>query len=61
MRRDDMPPLERAVSDTIDEYLIRHHSITTGRTHPDHFLEWLAENGYTVAPIEPQRPQDRRP
>jgi hypothetical protein len=59
MRRDDMPPLQRAVSDVLDEYLIRFHGLTTSHTNPDAFLEWLEEGGYTVvpkqAPAEPRR------
>lgn len=32
--RENLPHRERAISDAIDEYLIRHHGIITGRTHP---------------------------
>lgn len=48
-RRADMDPMHRAVSDVLDEYLIRHHGITTSHTHPEDFLEWLGEYGYTIA------------
>lgn len=51
MRRDDLPPLERAVSDTLDEYLSRHHGIVTSNANPEDFLDWLRENGHAVVPI----------
>jgi hypothetical protein len=50
MRREDMPLLQRAVSDVLDEYLVRFHGLTTSHTNPDSFLEWLGEGGYTVVP-----------
>lgn len=48
--RDGLPPLERAVSDTLDEYLVRMHGITTSHTHPREFLTWLRDNGHEVVP-----------
>lgn len=51
-RRADLPPLERAVSDTLDEYLVRMHGIMSSWAHPDYFLEWLGKRGYTVVAAE---------
>ena len=49
-RRDDLEPLERAVSDTLDEYLSRVQGIfATSWAHPVEFIDWLEERGYTVA------------
>lgn len=48
MNRDDMPPDLRAVSDTLDEYLMRMHGLVVSHTHAEDFIEWLAGNGYVV-------------
>ncbi|MGI5161418.1 hypothetical protein [Microbispora sp. CA-102843] len=53
-RRDDLPPLERAVSDTLDDHLTRHHGIHSSSTHPRDFLETLAERGYQVVELPPR-------
>ena len=47
-RRADLPPLERAVSDTLDEYLARLHGIMSSWAGPQEFLEWLRGRGYEV-------------
>lgn len=47
-RRDDLPPLERAVSDTLDEWLVRMHGVTSSHSFPQEFLTWLREGGYEV-------------
>jgi hypothetical protein len=38
-RRKDLPPLERAVSDTLDEWLVRLHGIFSSWAGPDEFNE----------------------
>ncbi|MBP2704436.1 hypothetical protein JOL79_11485 [Microbispora sp. RL4-1S] len=53
-RRDDLPPLERAVSDTLDDHLARNHGILTSSAHPRDFLEALAEHGYQVIELPPR-------
>lgn len=53
-RREDLPPLERAVSDALDEYLVRLHGRISSWVYPVEFLEFLAEEGYQVAPITNQ-------
>lgn len=47
-KRDELPPLERAVSDTLDEWLSRLHGTFTSWSGPVEFLEWLKERGYVV-------------
>lgn len=51
-KRDMLAPLDRAVSDTLDEYLGRIHGIITSWAHPLDFLDWLQERGYTIVKIE---------
>jgi len=47
-QRDNLPALERAVSDTLDEYLVRLHGIISSWSHPYEFIEWLNERGYII-------------
>ena len=47
--RDALAPQLRAVSDTLDEWLMRAHGILSSWQHPDWFLEWLEKRGWTVA------------
>ena len=48
-RRANLPPLERAVSDTLDEYLSRMHGIIASSwVYPVEFLQWLRSRGYEV-------------
>jgi hypothetical protein len=47
-KRDDLPPRLRAISDALDEYLLRMHGICTSWANPFEFLTWLEERGYTV-------------
>jgi hypothetical protein len=47
-RRTDLPPLERAVSDTLDEWLSRLHGILSSWASPQEFLDWLRGRGYEV-------------
>ncbi len=51
-KRDMLGPLDRAISDALDEYLIRIHGITTSWAHPLDFLAWLQERGYDVIKME---------
>ena len=46
--RDELSPLERAVSDTLDEWLIRLHGIVSSWSAPNLFIEWLNERGYDI-------------
>jgi len=46
--RDKLPPLERAVSDTLDEWLVRHHGIFSSWASPYEFIEWLEKRGYKI-------------
>lgn len=46
--RADLPELERAVSDTLDEYLVRCHGVFSSWAYPYEFLEWLKERGYII-------------
>jgi len=47
--RDALAPQLRAVSDTLDEWLMRAHGILSSWQHPERFLEWLEKRGWTVA------------
>lgn len=51
-RRDDLNPVVRAVSDTLDELLWRHHGIATSWSNPESFLKWLRGRGYDVIPYK---------
>ena len=52
-RRDDLDPRERAVSDTLDEYLSRLHGVfATSWVYPIEFIDWLEERGYIIVPVE---------
>lgn len=53
-KRADLPPLERAVSDTLDKYLFRLHGIITSWTYPEEFMLWLNEAGYEIRAKENQ-------
>ena len=46
--RSELPPLERAVSDTLDKWLFRLHGIISSWAAPYLFIEWLAEQGYEI-------------
>jgi len=46
--RDELPPQLRAISDTLDEWLMREHGTISSWQQPDCFLEWLEERGWTV-------------
>ncbi len=46
--RDDLPDLERAVSDTLDEYLMRIHGIASSWAYPSDFMLWLNHKGYKI-------------
>jgi hypothetical protein len=50
--RAELTGAEAAVSDVIDEILGRHHGILTSAHHEADFIEWLAERGYKIVPIE---------
>lgn len=50
-RRDDLPPLERALSDTLDEWLYRMHGVISSWAAPVEFIEWLMKRGYEVREI----------
>ncbi|MFI6819246.1 hypothetical protein ACIBG7_43145 [Nonomuraea sp. NPDC050328] len=47
-RREDLPSELKALSDVLDEYLIRMYGITSGWTHPVEFREFLAEEGLVI-------------
>ena len=47
-KRDDLAPLERAVSDTLDEWLIREHGIFSSWANPSNFIDWLKKRGYEI-------------
>ncbi|MEU8035684.1 hypothetical protein [Streptosporangium sp. NPDC049078] len=47
-RRDELPDLERAVSDTLDELNHRMHGLTSSNAHPHEFLTFLAERQHVV-------------
>lgn len=51
-KREDLPPLERAVSDTLDEYLFRLHGVMTSWADPYCFMEWLKGRGYKIVKID---------
>ena len=46
--RKKLPPKLRAVSDTLDEYLIRMHGMFVGWAHPFEFVAWLDKRGYEI-------------
>ncbi len=47
-KRDELQTLERAVSDTIDEYLSRLHGIMSSWAFPDEFIEFLGDRGFCI-------------
>ena len=47
-KRDELPYRERAISDTLDEYLTRLHGTISSWAYPVEFLEFLEKRGYTV-------------
>lgn len=49
-KRDDLAPMERAISDTLDEWLIREHGIFSTWANPEDFIYWLKERGYEIVP-----------
>jgi hypothetical protein len=51
--RDEMPPLIRAVSDALDDYLHRHHGIITSHTNPETLIAALRDEGYDIVPAAP--------
>ena len=58
LKRDELPPLERAVSDTLDEWLVRMHGIFSSWAFPIEFIEWLKERGYEIRKIDPKSEED---
>lgn len=52
-RREGLPPLERAVSDALDELNSSMHGLLSSWSYPVEFLEFLAEEGHTVVPAAP--------
>lgn len=50
IRRNDLEPLQRAVSDALDELNHRMHGLVSSDAYPDDFLGLLAEHGYAVVP-----------
>jgi len=48
MKRDELPPLERAVSDTLDKYLWQLHGIISSWAYPKEFIDGLKERGYVI-------------
>ncbi len=52
-RRDVLEPLDRAVSDTLDEWLVRMHGVFTSWNSPIEFIDWLGERGYVIVLKEP--------
>jgi hypothetical protein len=49
--------MERAVSDTLDEYLARLQGIlATSWAHPIEFIDWLEKRGYTIKRIVDEEP-----
>ena len=56
--RESLPELERAISDTLDEYLSRLHGIFSSWAYPDEFIEFLGERGYVIRkkPKPPKEP-----
>jgi len=53
--RDALSPRLRAISDTLDEWLIRLYRIRSSWTHPDVFFTWLEERGWTVMRISDRK------
>ena len=51
-KRENLPPLQRAVSDTLDDYMRRLHGIISSWAYPDDFIFNLEKRGYTVVPIK---------
>lgn len=51
-QRDKLPPLERAVSDTLDEYMHRLHGVHSSWASPVEFIEWLKKRGYEIVKDE---------
>ena len=48
-KRDELPTLERAVSDTLDEYLARLYGIMVSSwAYPDEFIEFLSSRGFCI-------------
>jgi len=50
--RNNLPPLERALSDTLDEYMINLHGIIQGWAYPDDFIYNLEKRGYKIVSID---------
>ena len=51
-KRDDLHPLERAVSDTLDELMMTMHGMASSWAHPIEFIDWLREKGYIIVSKE---------
>lgn len=47
-RRNLLDAKTLAVSDALDEYLVRIHGILSSWAHPEDFIVWLEERGYTI-------------
>jgi hypothetical protein len=50
--RNKLPPLEKAVSDTLDELLFRDFGVMSSWVHPEDFIEFLKDRGYKVVKID---------
>ena len=48
LRRDQLPADTRAIADALDELLLREHGIIAGHHAVGHFLDLLADRGYTI-------------
>ncbi len=59
MKRDDLDPLTRAVSDALDDLLLRHHGIASSWANPETFIEALAEDGYMIIRKPQVKPRGR--
>jgi len=50
MKRNEMNLKQRAISDTLDEYLVRMNGIFSSSQMPDEFEVWLNKRGYYIFP-----------
>ena len=52
LARAELPADARAVADTLDEWLHRMHGVYSGGHYVGAFLDFLAERGYEVRPVD---------
>ena len=52
--RAQLSPRLKAISDTLDEWLVRMHGIFSGWAFPEEFETWLKEHGYIVVSTKVQ-------